>query len=81
MLLSDVLNGDDLGTISWGGYYSGAFQNNSTIRGEAIISGSYSDRLLYDSDEHLIRTNNATRVTITNDGNVGIGTSTPRLKI
>ena len=75
--IADVINGDDLGTISWGGYYSGAFQDTSTIRAEASISGSYSDRLLYDSDEHSIRTNNTTRVTINSSGNVGVGTSNP----
>ena len=78
---TDVQNLDDIGTISWGGYYSGAFQENSTIRGEAIISGSYSDRLLYDSDEHLIRTNNTTRIAVTNAGDVGIGTSSPTEKL
>ena len=79
--IADVINGDDLGTISWGGYYSGAFQDTSTIRAEASISGSYSDRLLYDSDEHLIRTNNTTRVTINSSGNVGVGTSSPVAKL
>ena len=76
-----VQNNDDLGTISWGGYYGGSYQNNATIRAEADIGGSYGDRLLYDSDMHLIRTGNTTRLAITSSGNVGIGTSSPAAKL
>ena len=76
--IADVQNGDDLGTLSWGGYYNGAYQNDATIRAEALISGgSYSDRLLYDSDYHNFRTNNTSRLFIDDTGNVGIGTSSP----
>jgi len=79
--IAPVLSGDNIGTISWQGYHSGAFQTNSTIRVDAFFSSGYSDRILYDSGAHLIRTNNTTRVTVDNSGNVGIGTEFPAQKL
>lgn len=78
--IADVQNGDDIGTISFSGYYGSAYQTESTIRAEAIIdplNPVYSDRMLYDSNTHLFRTSNSTRMTILDNGHVGIGTNAP----
>ena len=82
--IADVQDGDDLGTISFSGYFDGAYNTESTIRAEAIIdplNPVYSDRMLYDSNEHLFLTGSTTKMTITSGGNVGIGTANPTQKL
>ena len=77
----DIQNGDDLGTITWNGYYDGSYQNSGSIKAEAILDGSYSFRMMFDSDEFYIRTSNSTRLYIDETGDVGIGTTATKSKL
>ena len=79
--IADVQTGDHIGTISFSGYFGGAYNTESTITVEVDLGNpmnpTYSDRMFYDSNEHHFRTNGSTRIAISAAGSVGINTTAP----
>jgi hypothetical protein len=83
--IADVQTGDDIGTISFSGYFGGAYNTESTIKAEVDLGNpmnpTYSDRMFYDSNEHRFRTNGSTRIAISAAGSVGINTTAPSARL
>ena len=83
--IADVQTGDHIGTISFSGYFGGAYNTESTITVEVDLGNplnpTYSDRMFYDSNEHRFRTNGSTRIAISAAGSVGINTTAPSARL